>query len=494
MTIGRWETVQRPGATLSEALVQRLSQLRSEAPGETVLAAELGSVEVPLAVRVRRLSEFTLIVSTLTLGVAVRRFVEGAPIAATIEVSAACLMLVLGLFAVRRPSVRKFHFAAVALIGLGMWIIVGTALVLGQLQSPSLLYITLVPLAGGYYARARGALVWGLAACASVIFVGLTQLIVLIPPEVPQTHTDAMVTLLVVLLIATGFSHTTQRSNAQHFRKLQEREDRIRWQAAELAVARDDALEASHVKSAFLANTSHEIRTPMNVIIGMTDMALEADLEPTTRDCLQRARSASLALLGIINDLLDLSKIEAGKMTLEVGLLDLRATLGEVVRLLTPSATAKGLALVCRLDAAVPACVCGDAGRLRQVLTNLLGNAIKFTDRGEIVLELRVVHATGVRVEILFAVRDTGIGIPPDRQAAVFESFTQADGSMTQKFGGTGLGLTISRQLVQLMGGDLRLESTVGEGSTFCFTLGLDLPLAAATAPPGPARLVELPA
>ena len=331
-----------------------------------------------------------------------------------------------------------------------------------------------------------------MVACASVAFVGLTQLIVPIPPEVPQTHTDAMMTLLVVLLITTGFSYTAQRGNARHLRELQEREDRIRWQAAELAVARDAALEASRVKSAFLANTSHEIRTPMNVIIGMTDMALETDLEPTARDWLQRVRSASLALLGIINDLLDLSKIEAGKMALEVGLLDLRATVGEVVKLLTPSATAKGLALVCRLDPAVPADVRGDAGRLGQVLTNLLGNAIKFTNRGEVALEVRLVHATASRAEILFAVRDTGIGIPPDRQAAVFESFTQADGGTTRKFGGTGLGLTISRQLVQLMGGDLRLESTVGTGSTFFFTLGLDLPFAAATAPPRPALDAEL--
>jgi signal transduction histidine kinase len=481
VTIGRWETV------------RRWSQLCSEAFRETALAAEPDSmIDVPLAVRVRRLSEFTLILSMLVLGIALKRFVEGAPIAATIEASAVCLMLVLRLFALRRPTLPKFHFASVALLWLGTWIIVGTALVLGQMQSPSLLYISLVPLAGGYYTRARGALVWGLVACASVAFVGLTQLIVPIAPEVPQTHTDALVTLLVVLLITTGFSYTAQRGSERHLRELQKREDRIRWQAAELVVARDAALEASRVKSAFLANTSHEIRTPMNVIIGMTDMALETDLEPTARDWLQRVRSASLALLGIINDLLDLSKIEAGKMALEVGLLDLRATVGEVVKLLTPSATAKGLALVCRLDPAVPACVCGDGGRLGQVLTNLLGNAIKFADRGEVTLEVRLVHATASHAEILFAVRDTGIGIPPDRQAAVFESFTQADGSMTRKFGGTGLGLTISRQLVQLMGGELRLESAVGKGSTFFFTLGLDLALAAATAPPRQAPVAEL--
>jgi signal transduction histidine kinase len=149
----------------------------------------------------------------------------------------------------------------------------------------------------------------------------------------------------------------------------------------------------------------------------------------------------------------------------------LRNTVGEVAMLLTPLAASKGLALRYRIDTAVPANVRGDAGRLRQVLRNLLNNAIKFTERGEVALEVRLARATGSRAEILFAVRDTGIGIPPERQAAVFESFTQVDDGTTRKFGGTGLGLTISRQLVDLMGGELRLESTVGEGSTFSFVL-----------------------
>jgi PAS domain S-box-containing protein len=247
----------------------------------------------------------------------------------------------------------------------------------------------------------------------------------------------------------------------------------------ELAEARDAALAATRAKSAILANTSHEIRSPMHVVIGMTDMALDTRLEEEARDYLQRARSAAVALLGIINDILDLSKIEAGKLEVESGPLELRATIEEIVRLLEPSAAAKGLALVSRVDPAIPITLRGDAVRLRQVLTNLVGNAIKFTERGEVVIEAGATRHMPSHVSVRFAVRDTGIGIPPERQAAVFESFNQADSSTTRRYGGTGLGLTISRQLVELMGGALRLESTVGRGSTFWFTLDLARPPAA---------------
>jgi signal transduction histidine kinase len=448
-----------------------------------LLERDVGSVDPALGMHLRRLNAFTLIVGTLVLLIALKRFTQGAVVAGTIEASAAILMHVLRLAALRRRTMRAFRIAGGALIALGMWIVVGTALVLGQLESPSLLYLGLLPLAGGYYAGARGALGWGLAACASVAFVALTQLVAVIPPEVVQTHADAMATLLVVLLATTGFAYTAQRTNDRHLGELQEREEQIQRQATELAVARDTALETSRTKSTFLANTSHEIRTPMNVIIGMTDIALESDLAPEARDCLQRVRAAALGLLGIINDILDLSKIEAGKMTIEVGPFDLRAAVDELVTLMTPSAAAKGLALACRVDPVVPSRVHGDAGRIRQVLTNLLGNAIKFTEQGGVTLEVRAGERTAARAAISFAVRDTGIGIAPERQSAVFDSFVQADDRTSGRAGGTGLGLTISRDFIALMGGSLRLESTVGQGSTFSFTLGFDL------SPAAPARL-----
>lgn len=461
--------------TIGYAMARRTYDLCRRVFDAFVRAGETDPSDPALNMYIRRMNTFTLIVGTLVLGIALRRYLEGAVIAASIEASLVCVMHMPRLLVMRKPTMRKVGIAAHASIAAGMGIIVGTAMVLGQLRCPSLLYLGLLPLAGGYAGGvgtgARGALWWGLAACASVLVVGLTQAIVSIPPEVQLTEADAMLTLLVVLLSTTGFAYTARRGNDQYLRDLQDREDRIQKQAAELAIARDVALEASRVKSTFLANTSHEIRTPMNVILGMTEMALDAELDATTRDYLQRVRAAALGLLVIINDILDLSKIEAGKMMVEVDSFDLRNTVGEGVTLLTPSAVSKGLALRCRIDAAVPAKVRGDAGRLHQVLTNILNNAIKFTERGEVALDVRVARASGSRAEILFAVRDTGIGIPPERQAAVFESFTQVDNGTTRKFGGTGLGLTISRQLVELMGGELHLESTVGEGSTFSFML-----------------------
>jgi PAS domain S-box-containing protein len=242
----------------------------------------------------------------------------------------------------------------------------------------------------------------------------------------------------------------------------------------QLAEAHHQALESTRAKSAFLANTSHEIRTPMNVIIGMTDMALDQDLAPEPRQSITAARSAALKLLGVINDLLDLSKIEAGKMTLEMTELNLRATVEEVTALLHRSAADKGLALRCDLPPDLPGGLRGDAGRVCQVLTNLVGNAIKFTEAGEVRIDARVLRETATHADVRLSVADTGIGIPRDRQAAVFESFTQADGSTTRQYGGTGLGLTICRQLVELMGGHMGLESEPGQGSTFWLDLTLE--------------------
>ena len=239
----------------------------------------------------------------------------------------------------------------------------------------------------------------------------------------------------------------------------------------ELAEARDSALEAARLKSQFVANVSHEIRTPMNILFGMSDMLLDSPLDESQRENVLALRRNAEGLLRIVDDVLDFSKIEAGKLVLEAIPLSLRRVVTDAVDALRQRAHAKGLELAARFRPDVPDSVVGDPTRLRQVLLNLADNAIKFTERGSVTVEVDVERGSAGETVVRFAVVDTGIGISPEMQARVFESFTQADGTMTRRFGGTGLGLTISLQLVALMGGRMWLESTPGAGSTFRFAL-----------------------
>ena len=235
------------------------------------------------------------------------------------------------------------------------------------------------------------------------------------------------------------------------------------------------AAEAANVaKSQFLANMSHELRTPMNAILGMIDVALPKAIDPTVQDCLQTAKGSADLLLTLLNDLLDSARIESGKLELESAPFSLRRMLDQITRVLSVRASEKGLCFYCRMPDGTPDAVVGDRMRLQQVLLNLAGNAIKFTERGEVEISLRA-SSEGGEACLEFAVRDTGIGIPPSGQERLFQPFAQADASMARRFGGTGLGLSICKSLVEMMGGRIWVESEVGKGSTFYFTVRLPL-------------------
>jgi signal transduction histidine kinase/CheY-like chemotaxis protein len=351
---------------------------------------------------------------------------------------------------------------------------ISTSYVTGGIAEAGYAWIYIVPLVAGLLGGVRCLALWGviaLAATLSMCFGGIGPLRVTM--ELPdafaswQSVFDVILIFTTILIIIGTFLRT---------RTLAERESQA--MVADLALAEIDARKADQAKSVFLATMSHEIRTPMNGVIGMSDLLLEMPLGEQQRRFAELIKSSGEALLSILNDVLDYSKIEAGHMELEAAVFDARALIEQTVELVAARGHDQRVTFFADVDPAMPVAAVGDAGRLRQVLMNLLGNAAKFTLKGDIEVRLRVVERAAESVQITIAVRDTGVGIASEALDRLFKPFSQADPTIARQFGGTGLGLAISRRIVELMHGELSVQSTRGTGSTFTIAVTLPCPAA----------------
>jgi len=343
----------------------------------------------------------------------------------------------------------------------------------GGLEMVGQAWIYLPPLVAGLVLGARGVAFYMALLCVQIaVYAWLEAHGARFTPAVPP---DALVPYTAGVQILCGWAFFVVVSAFLAAQGSAER--KLLLLNRRLERSRDRARDATRAKSQFLANVSHEIRTPMNVIFGMTEIVeAEGQLSGEQHECLARTRNAATTLLALVDDVLDVSRIEAGKLALDVVETSLHTLLAEVADLLRPRAESKGLELTCQVSAEIPRRVLADPVRLRQIATNLLGNAIKFTDRGRVAVDARLMVETPLGATVLISVKDTGIGIAQDRHAAIFESFTQADGSSTRRYGGTGLGLTICRDLVRLMDGSMELHSVPGQGSEFRVVLFLSTP------------------
>jgi two-component system sensor histidine kinase/response regulator len=401
----------------------------------------------------------------------------------SLALSAAPIALLLGgIFYIRK-------YGKVTLVGICQvaWVtcnVSAGALFTGGLHSPTMTAIPLVITYTGLQLGKRAALIsggiFGILLVAIFEMPNWLQLHNMLAPE----RRDVQIFVVALAVAAASVASMWTFLNAQL-----DSEEKLLIINRELKLAQHSAEQATRAKSEFLANMSHEIRTPMNGVIGMTELLLDTPLDPTQIEYAQTVQSSAQALLTVINDILDFSKIEAGKLELESTEMDMRATIAGAVRLLAMQAHAKDLELTMEIAPDVPDMVIGDPGRLRQIVLNLGSNAVKFTNSGEVSLGMRLIESIGAQALIRCEVRDSGIGIPPERVAKLFTPFTQVDSSTTRKFGGTGLGLSITRHLVELMGGSCGVTSEPAVGSCFWFTVRVGIAPAAAASRLTPAAI-----
>ena len=449
------------------------------------LPPELQRAEADTLRRAKLCAVYNLTVPLWGPGFAVLLWALGQPVIGTI-IGVGTICSVGPLFVLRRTG--SLTLAGNLMSALGALLIVSCAWLEGGLGSPGVLWFPLVPILAVLITGRGAGVVWTAVMVATLVGfyvldrLGLRAQFAIGADALVVLHLALSTSAVAVFMTMASFFESLK---ADALRSL-ETANRA------LAQARDQAETATRVKTDFLATMSHEIRTPLHGIFGMTELAIDATDDAARRDFIQRARGCAETLLTMINDILDFSRIEAEKLTLERREFDLRAVLDGVLDTLAAQAGQKGLELIGCLDEALPSRVLGDAGRLRQILVNLVCNSVKFTERGEVVIHLgpAAEDSTDPGTLVLCGtVRDTGIGIPRDRQAAIFEAFTQGDTSTTSRYGGTGLGLAITQRLVALMGGEVSLESALGQGSTFRFTARLGV---AAPPPAGESGLARL--
>jgi two-component system, sensor histidine kinase and response regulator len=343
-------------------------------------------------------------------------------------------------------------------------VLIGLAMVTGGTGAPSLWWLPAVPIIGLILCGIPSGLVWaGLSCLASLVFLLLNEWDFPLAEDIGQDEMRLLTWAGTSGIVLCAFSLTLAFKLGEDAARL------------DIEAARVESEQANRAKSAFLANMSHEIRTPMNAVIGMTDLVLGTELTRQQREYLNVVRQSSESLLSLLNDILDFSRIEAGNLQLDCRPFDLHRCLGDTMKGLGIQAFQRGLELISDIRPEVPRAVVGDSGRLRQIIVNLVGNAIKFTECGEVVLVVRCEASTEQEVYLQFSVTDSGIGIPEDKREVIFGLFEQADASTTRRFGGTGLGLAICSRLVQMMQGRIGVESEVGRGSTFRFAIQLGL-------------------